>query len=120
VLVQADAVGSRVYKAAVDRIYSVMNETDQTFRVDARFAQSEAPAFMHSSVEANIIIRRKAGCLVLPRAALAGADSVRIREGGKWKMAPVRMGISTLDDIEILSGIDEHTAVGPPEKSDEP
>jgi len=120
VLVQADAAGGRVLQATVYRIYPVMNETDQTFRVDARFTGGEAISFIHSSVEANIVIQRKAGCLVLPRAALAAADSVRIEERGKVRMAVVRTGISTLDDVEILSGIDEHTAVRPPEKREEP
>jgi len=120
VLVQADAAGSRVYTARVSRVYPVMNETDQTFRVDAEFADGVAPAFIHSSVEANIIIRRKAGCLVLPRSALAAPDSVRIGERGRWKMVRVETGISTLDDVEILSGIDELTAVRPPEKTGQP
>jgi multidrug resistance efflux pump len=120
VLVQADAAGSRVYKATVDRIYPVMNETDQTFRVDARWMENEAPAFIHSSVEANIIIRRKAGCLVLPRTALAAPDSVRIEDGGRLRMTAIKTGISTLDDIEILSGMDEHAAVRLPEKSETP
>ena len=120
VLVQADATGSQVYTARITRIYPVMNEVDQTFRVDAEFADGIAPRFIHSSVEANIIIRRKAGCLVLPRTALAAKDSVRIGERGRGKMVRVETGISTLDDIEVLSGIDEHTVVRPPEKTEEP
>jgi len=120
VLVQADAAGSRVYTARVNRIYPVMNEVDQTFRVDAEFVDGVAPAFIHSSVEANIIIRRKAGCLVLPRTALAARDSVRIGDRGRWKMVRIETGIATLDDVEVLSGIDEHTVVRPPEKTEEP
>lgn len=120
VLVQADAAGSRVYTARVSRIYPVMNEVDQTFRVDAQFADGVAPTFMHSSVEANIIIRRKSGCLVLPRTALAAKDSVRVGERGHWTMVRIETGIATLDDIEVLSGIDEHTVVNPPEKTEEP
>ncbi|HVU94175.1 MAG TPA: HlyD family efflux transporter periplasmic adaptor subunit [Puia sp.] len=120
VLVQSDAAGSRVYMAKIRRVYPVMNEVDQTFRVDAEFADGVTPAFIHSSVEANIIIRRKAGCLVLPRSAMAAPDSVRIGERGRWKTVRVETGIATLDDIEVVSGIDEHTAVRPPEKTDAP
>jgi multidrug efflux pump subunit AcrA (membrane-fusion protein) len=120
VLVQADAGGSRIYTARVIRRYPVMNEVDQTFRVDAEFTDGVAPAFIHSSAEANIIIRRKPGCLVLPRTALSAKDSVRIGERGRWKAVRIETGISTLDDIEVLSGIDEHSAVRPPEKTEEP
>jgi multidrug efflux pump subunit AcrA (membrane-fusion protein) len=119
ILVQSDAAGDRIYAARVIRIYPVMNEVDQTFRVDAEFS-GEAPSFIHSSVEANIIIRRKQGCLVLPRTALAAKDSVRIGERGGWRMVQVKTGISTLDDVEILSGIDERAVVRPPAKTEEP
>jgi multidrug efflux pump subunit AcrA (membrane-fusion protein) len=120
VLVQADASGNRIDTAQVSRIYPVMNEVDQTFRVDARFTDVRAPLFIHSSVEANIIIRRKAGCLVLPRIALAGKDSVQIEVGRKQKTVRIETGIATLDDIEVLSGIDENTVVKPPAKMERP
>lgn len=120
VLVQADAAGSQVYTARVTRSYPVMNEVDQTFRVDAKFTDGQAASFIHSSVEANIIIRRKAGCLVLPRTALAAKDSVRIGQQGRWRMVRIETGIATLDDVEVLSGIDEQVAVRPPENTEAP
>ncbi|HLZ86929.1 MAG TPA: hypothetical protein VKQ52_06815, partial [Puia sp.] len=101
-------------------IYPVMNELDQTFRVDARFTGVSMPAFIHSSAEANIIIQRKANSLVLPRSALAGNDSVWVRESGGERKVRVRLGISTPDDVEILAGINEQTAVRAVPKSAAP
>jgi len=120
VLVQADAAGGSIFRATVSRIYPVMNELDQTFRVDALFSDGQIPSFIHSSVEANIIIQKKNDVLVLPRTALVSKDSVLIGEHGKQRMRKVVTGISTLDDIEILSGIDANTPVNPPQKTETP
>jgi len=97
VLLQIDATGETIYQAAVSRIYPVMNETDQTFRVEARFTGAIPPAFIHSSVEANIIVQRKCNVLVVPRACLAGKDSIWIYDRGKPVKTAVRTGISTMD-----------------------
>jgi len=120
VLVEADAAGGRIFPARVTRIYPVMNELDQTFRVDAEFSAGGIPSFIHSSVEANIIIQRKPGALVLPRTALASKDSVLAEDRGKPRMHPVIIGISTADDVEILSGVDEKTRVRLPPKNETP
>ncbi|HTI12232.1 MAG TPA: HlyD family efflux transporter periplasmic adaptor subunit [Puia sp.] len=111
VLVQADVSGSKIYEAVVTCIYPVMNETDQTFRVDARFTRGAIPPFIHSSVEANIIVQKKNKVLVLPRTALIGKDSVLVYHKGKENKLRVQTGISTLDYIEIVSGITEKTAI---------
>jgi HlyD family secretion protein len=111
VLLQADITGSTVYKAKVCRIYPVMNEADQTFRVDARFTQLPQQSFIHSSIEANIIVQTKNKALILPRTAFVNNDTVLIHIKGKETKAHVQTGISTLDYVEIVSGIDEKTPV---------
>jgi len=111
VLLQADVSGNHLYQGIVTRIYPVMNEADQTFRVEARFRNAPAAAFIHSSVEANIIIQQKSNALVLPRNALAANDSVFIRLNGKKRKARIQTGIQTLDYVEVLGGISESTPV---------
>lgn len=111
VLLQADVTGVKIYEATVSVIFPVMNEIDQTFRVDARFIQQPDQPFIHSSTEANIIVQKKKNALVLPRDAMTANDSVWIQYEGKEKKIGLRTGISTLDYVEILSGIDEKTAV---------
>jgi HlyD family secretion protein len=89
----------------------MMNESDQTFRVDAEFTNNLQQPFIHSSVEANIIIRKKENALIIPGKAMIGRDSVQIRQSGKATTIAVKTGIQTLDNIEILSGLDESSEV---------
>jgi HlyD family secretion protein len=111
VLLKADVSGNTIYKASVSRIYPLMNEVDQTFRVDAIFQDSTQQTFIHSSVEANIITEQKNNVLVIPRKALVADDSVQVKQDGKIKMMAVKTGIRTLDEVEILSGLDESSEV---------
>lgn len=111
VLLQSDVTGAKIYEATVTYIFPVMNEIDQTFRVDAQFSTLPEELFIHSSIEANIIVQKKSNALVIPRAAITGKDSVWVRLHGKQKKIGVRTGIATLDYVEILSGIDENTAI---------
>ncbi len=111
VLLQSDVTGGQIYQAIVTNIFPVMNEVDQTFRVDARFSALPDQLFMHSSIEANIIVQKKSNALVVPHNAITGSDSIWVRLSGKQKKLQVRTGISTLEYVEILSGIDERTPV---------
>lgn len=111
ILLQSDVTGSTIYEAAVSYIYPVMNEQDQTFRVDAHFIKRPSLSFIHSSIEANIIIQKKIRALVLPRNALAGNDSVWVQEKGNKKRIRIQTGISTLDHTEVTAGLDEKTPV---------
>jgi len=120
VLVQTDATGNAIYEAKVSCIYPVMNDQDQTFRVDALFDKQSALAFIHSSVEANIIVQKKNKALVLPRSALAGIDSVWIEQKGEKTKKRIQTGITTLNHIEITAGLDEKTPVVITVKNDAP
>jgi HlyD family secretion protein len=111
VLLQSDVTGTTIYEAKVSYIYPVMNEQDQTFRVDALFTNQSALSFIHSSIEANIIVQKKNRALVLPRNALAGNDSVWIQVKNNRKKMGIQTGISTLEYVEIISGVDEKTPV---------
>ena len=111
VLLKTDVTGKTIYQATVSQIYPVMNEADQTFRVDAFFSDSVTMPYVHSSVEANILIQKKDHALILPRNLLISDDSVMVKAGGKNKTVAVKTGIMTLDDAEIISGVDENSDV---------
>ena len=53
VLLQTDVTGSTIYEATVSYIYPVMNEQDQTFRVDALFTKQAAPSFSGTPAAMN-------------------------------------------------------------------
>jgi HlyD family secretion protein len=111
VLLKTDINGDTVYKAKLTRTYPVMNEADQTFRVDAVFANNQDQPYIHTSVEANIIIQRKHQRLVIPSRVLLTGDSVRIRENGHEKTVSVKTGIHTLNEVEILDGLEEKSDI---------
>jgi HlyD family secretion protein len=109
VLLKTDVSGDRIYQAKVIRTYPVMNEADQTFRVDAIFVTGQDQPYIHTSVEANIIIQRKQQSLVIPTQVLLNGDSVKIKQDGKVKTIAVKTGIHTIDEVEVLSGLDEQS-----------
>ena len=111
VLLKIDVTGNNIYTATVQHIYPTMNEADQTFRVDAIFTQLPNQPFIHSSVEANIIIRKKSQALIVPRNAVMTNDSLQIKENGTVRTIAVKTGIKTLNDIEILEGITGNTEI---------
>jgi HlyD family secretion protein len=107
VLLRTDVSGNALYHAVVTQIYPTMNEADQTFRVDAQFKDSSSQLFIHSSVEANIIVQEKSGALIIPRTALLANDSVQVKEGRRIKTIAVQTGIRNLDEVEVVSGLNE-------------
>ncbi len=111
VLLRTDVSGGTIYKAEISRIYPVMNEIDQTFRADAVFKDSAQQPFIHSSVEANIVIQQKQNAWIIPRKALLAGDSIHVKQNGELKTIAVKIGIRTLDDVEVLNGLDEATEV---------
>ena len=111
VLLQADATGSTVFEATVSFIFPSMNKSDQTFEIEAKFDSRLPYAFIHSPVEANIIVEQKNDALVLPRDVLAGKDSIWIQVNKNQRKIAIRTGIMSFDDIEVISGVDENTAV---------
>jgi HlyD family secretion protein len=111
VLLKTDITGNAIYHATVERIYPMMNEADQTFRVDASFADGTQQPFTHSSVEANIIIQKKNNVLTIPRLALVSEDSAMVRQDGKIKTIGLVVGIRTLDEVEIIKGLDESSEI---------
>ncbi|MDO3628062.1 efflux RND transporter periplasmic adaptor subunit [Mucilaginibacter sp. BT774] len=111
VLLKTDATGDKIYNAKVVRVYPTMNEADQTFRVDAIFTGQDAQSYIHTSVEANIVIQKKQQALVIPVKSILNGDSVKVKDGGRIKAVSVKIGIHTLDEAEILEGLTEHSEV---------
>lgn len=111
VLVRTDITGATIHKATVSKIYPVMNIADQTFRVEAVFTDTIPTQFVHSSVEANIIIQEKKNALVIPRSVILQGDSVKVRSGGDVKTVHVKTGVMSFDKVEVLSGFEENAEI---------
>ncbi len=116
VLVRSEVTGDSVFKATVGKVYDMMTESSQSFRVDAFFVDTFPVSFVHSPAEASIIIDVKKDALVLPREAVISGDSVWTVKEGKTEKIKVRTGIKTIDQVEILDGIQESTPIILPQK----
>ncbi len=111
VLLKSDMTGDTIYEAEVKKIFPVMNEANQTFRVEVVLKKPFDFAFIHNSVEGNIIIRRKSMALVLPANVVLEGDSVHIKKDDRIQKIKIVPGIRGIDFIEVISGIDEKTPV---------
>ncbi|HPH45597.1 MAG TPA: efflux RND transporter periplasmic adaptor subunit [Chryseolinea sp.] len=106
VLVKIDAYPDHVFKASVAKVYSMVNAQQQSLRVDASFTEPLPGSFSGLAVEANIIIQQKQKALVIPKSILLEGDSVLIKTENGEKKIKVMLGIETLDEVEIVAGVD--------------
>lgn len=111
VLLRTDVTGNTIYHATVRSVYPIMNEADQTFRADAVFTVSAQQPYIHSSVEANIIIQKKEHVLLVPKKALLPNDSIRLLRNGRITTVALKTGIRNIDEVEVLSGLDASSQI---------
>ncbi|MFZ6010691.1 MAG: efflux RND transporter periplasmic adaptor subunit [Bacteroidota bacterium] len=105
-LVKIDAYPNKVFKGKITKVYPLVDRRQQAIRVDAELNESLPGWFSGLALEANIIIRKKDAAVVIPKTMLLPGDSVLINtEDGARKVKVVR-GIETLDQVEILEGLD--------------
>ena len=106
VVVKIDAYPQKVFKGKVSKVYPLIDTRQQSLRVDATLDETLPAGFSGLAVEANIIIRQKDKAIVIPKSALLPGDSVWIKNSEGEKMVKVMRGIETLDEVEIVEGID--------------
>jgi HlyD family secretion protein len=106
VVVKVDAYGDRIFPARVIKVHPYVNTREQSMRVDAEFTESEGAFYSGLGAEGNIIVQRKENTLVIPKGLLLPGDSVLVAVDGEEKKVKVTSGIATLDEVEILSGLD--------------
>jgi multidrug resistance efflux pump len=111
VLLKTDIDKDKIYKAHVSKIYTMMNASDQSFRVDAEFDDKYNDGFNGTNTEANIIISTKANVLTIPKSCLIGKDSVLINDEGDEKKIKIETGIENFDEIEVLSGLNSKSKI---------
>lgn len=111
VLVQIDQFPDTVFEAKVTFIYPSMNRNDQTFCVEAKFDRRSPYSFIHTPVEANIIVEERQDVLVVPKEALAGKDSLWIKDKKRYRKVFVKTGVSSFDYVEVVGGVNEKNLV---------
>ena len=111
VIVKMDVTGNKVYKAKISRIYPNMNQNDQSFKVEAQFTEDYEMNFVHTSVEANIVVAQKSSALVVPKNVIQANDEVEVKSVGINKMVKIKRGLENLEFVEITEGISDSDEV---------
>ncbi len=111
VLITMDAFQGQVFEAQVSRIVPNMDPKTQTFLVEAEFVKMPPSLYPGLSAEANIVVSKKSGALVIPLEYLKN-DGTVITKNGPVK---VKTGMRSIDKIEILEGLDKNTEILKPE-----
>lgn len=105
VIVKMDVSGSKTYSAKVSKIYPNMNQQDQSFKVEAEFSENYEMNFVHTSVEANIIIAHKDNALIIPKNVIQANDEVEIKSLGMNTKVKIKRGLENLEYVEVVEGI---------------
>jgi HlyD family secretion protein len=111
VLVKIDAYPDKVFEALITKIYPLVDRKQQSVRADAVLKENLPGLFSGLALEANIIINRKSAALVIPKASLLPGDSVMIETEDGDKKIKVKTGIQTLDEVEVVEGLDTNKLV---------
>ncbi|MCU0389718.1 MAG: efflux RND transporter periplasmic adaptor subunit [Thermoflexibacter sp.] len=111
VFVSIDLIKDKVFKAKINKIYPLLNKSDQSFRVDAIFEEAYPYKFVGLTVEANIIIYKKNKALVIPHSFLIGKDSVLVMQNSEKNKVKIKKGIENYDWVEVLEGLKENDEI---------
>ena len=103
VWLKAEAEADRPIHGTVAKIYPSVSPNNKTVKVEVTLDRPIQIAGL--SLEANIIIARKKGALVIPRSYLLPNDSVQVITDGKASKRKVKTGLKDLEFVEIDSGL---------------
>jgi multidrug efflux pump subunit AcrA (membrane-fusion protein) len=106
VLAKIDAYPNRIFKATIHKIYPLVDTRQQSFQVDATLDEKLPGTFSGLALEANIIIRENPSAIVIPKRALLPGDSVIVQHPTGIKKVKITKGITTIEEVEVLEGID--------------
>jgi len=112
VLLTLDAYHDKVFEASISKIYPRKDERLQTFKVEALFVNPPEVLYPGLSGEGNIIIAQRDNAVVIPKSYLIEGNKVQTANG----LIELELGLQNLDQVEILSGIDETVEIIKPEK----
>jgi len=106
VVVKIDAYPEKLFTGKVNKVYPLVDTRLQSLRVDVTLLEKLPGLFSGLAVEANIIIRKKENALVIPKQIVLPGDSVLIRTAEGKKKVKITRGIETLEEVEIIKGLD--------------
>ena len=112
VVFSLDAYPDEVFEGAVVKITPTLDRRSQTLLVEANLKELPPQLYNGMTGEANIIVNEKQGALVIPKSYLFNGQSVITTNRDT---VAVKIGLSNLEWIEVLTGIDSATTILKPE-----
>jgi len=111
VIIRLEAYEGQVFEAKITKIAPKMDSRTQTFLVESQFVTLPKRLYMGLSGEANVIISEKANTLLIPKEYLINGNKVMTPDGE----VEVKVGLESLEQIEVLSPIDTSSRLIKPE-----
>jgi RND family efflux transporter MFP subunit len=114
VTMRTDALPKRLFDGEVAEITPKGDPVSRSYRVRIRFSDAPAintgPLRAGMTMDANLIVSRREGALLVPNRALKG-NAVWVVEQGRLRRREVRKGLTGTERTEIVSGLEEGQAV---------
>jgi len=109
---ELDAIEDTVLSGVVTLIYPRINTIERTAKVIASIDPLEFSLYPGMALEANIVVNEKENVLVLPVTFINEDNEVILEDGSLHR---VETGIRDLNNVEIVSGLEEGQIVLKPE-----
>lgn len=100
---------SRTFPATISKIYPALNAREQSFVVEAVFAETPPNLRSGTQLQANIVVEVKKNALILDRKYLRKGDKVLLAKDKTEK--EVLIGLRNAAWVEVLEGISEQDEV---------
>ncbi|MBU3679120.1 MAG: HlyD family efflux transporter periplasmic adaptor subunit [Candidatus Kapabacteria bacterium] len=111
VVYAVDAFKDRTFTGSVTSVTPRVSNQDKTASVTARINTGGLRLLPGMSLEANIVVDRRAKALVLPRELVPSTKMLTVRRDGKEQIVRVTTGLEDLRFIEIVSGLTDSDEV---------
>lgn len=116
IMYEADAFkNNEKFEGEVVKNYLSINPVNKTAKVLSTISFSESQqVYAGMSVEANIIIAKRANILVIPREYVFDFNKVKVK--GQKEPVAIKKGIEDLEFVEVVEGLTENDVIESPVK----
>ncbi len=110
VQMQLYAFADQVMEGRVIEILPTADPANKTYEVKVQFVDPPAKLRVGMTAELNFIEDVRTGTLVIPTSAVQD-DKVYMLRNGQYEPVDVKVGIRSLEKVEILSGLQEGDSI---------
>jgi HlyD family secretion protein len=112
IFITMDSYRGQTFEAVVMAIDPVMNGRTKTFTVEAEFIESPKLLYPYMTVEANILIQKRKGVLIIPRSYLLDESFVITKDNKRKKIVT---GLKDYQNVEVLEGLNAEEIILKPD-----